>query len=80
MRISVYVPQNAVIEAISPAYRLFKTANDFLVAAGNIPKFEVEYVGLQKKVKANDGEYTVKTDRLLEEVKKTELYLRCMAI
>ena len=73
MRISVYVPQNAVIEAISPAYRLFKTANDFLVAAGNIPKFEVEYVGLQKKVKANDGEYTVKTDRLLEEVKKTDL-------
>jgi transcriptional regulator GlxA family with amidase domain len=73
MRISVYVPQSAVIEAISPAYRLFKTANDFLKASGKKPKFEVEYVGLQKNVKANDGEYTVKTDRLLDEVKKTDL-------
>lgn len=73
MRISVYVPNNAVIEAISPAYRLFKTANDFLAAGGKEPKFEVEYVGLQKNVKANDGEYVVKTDRLLDEVKKTDL-------
>jgi transcriptional regulator GlxA family with amidase domain len=73
MRISVYVPQNAVIEAISPPYRLFKTANDFLKAAGKKPKFEVEYVGLQKNIKANDGKYTVKTDRLLGEVKKTDL-------
>lgn len=73
MHISVYVPQHAVIEAISPAYRLFKTANDFLAAAGKKTKFEVEYVGLQKNVKANDGEYTVKVDRLLEDVKKTDL-------
>jgi transcriptional regulator GlxA family with amidase domain len=73
MRISVYVPNNAVIEAISPAYRLFKTANDFLAASGKKPKFEVEYVGLRKNVKANDGEYIVKTDRLLEEVRRTDL-------
>jgi transcriptional regulator GlxA family with amidase domain len=73
MRISIYVPQNAVIEAISPAYRLFKTANDFLIVSGKKPKFEVEYVGMQKTVKTNDGEYTVKTDRLLDEVKKTDL-------
>jgi transcriptional regulator GlxA family with amidase domain len=72
MRISVYVPQSAVIEAISPAYRLFKTANDFLTASGKKPKFEVEYVGLQKNVKANDGEYSIKTDRLVDEVKKTD--------
>ena len=62
MHISVYVPQHAVIEAISPAYRLFKTANEFLSAAGKKPKFEIEYVGLQKIVKANDGEYSIKMD------------------
>ncbi|HRD44749.1 MAG TPA: AraC family transcriptional regulator, partial [Ferruginibacter sp.] len=71
--ISVYVPQHAVIEAISPAYRLFKTANEFLSAAGKKPKFEIEYVGLQKIVKANDGEYSIKMDKLIEEVKKTDL-------
>jgi transcriptional regulator GlxA family with amidase domain len=73
MRISVYVPKNAVVEAISPAYRLFKTTNDFLTAAGKKRKFDVEYVGLQKNIKANDGEYTVKTDKLLDEVQKTDL-------
>ncbi len=73
MHISVYVPQHAVIEAISPAYRLFKTANEFLSAADKKPKFEIEYVGLQKIVKANDGEYSIKMDKLIEEVKKTDL-------
>jgi transcriptional regulator GlxA family with amidase domain len=73
MRITVYVPQNAVIEAISPAYRLFKTANDFLAAAGKKPKFEVEYAGLQKNIKANDGEYIVKTDHLVNEINRTDL-------
>ncbi|HEY1044870.1 MAG TPA: AraC family transcriptional regulator, partial [Bacteroidia bacterium] len=60
-RISVYVPQSAVIEAISPAYRLFKTANDFLIASGQTAMFQVEYVGLNRSVSANDGEYIVKT-------------------
>jgi transcriptional regulator GlxA family with amidase domain len=73
MRISVYVPQQAAIEAISPAYRLFRTANEFLAAAGKPPRFEVEYVGMQKQVKANDGEYIVQTDRLLDEVAETDL-------
>lgn len=72
-RISVYVPHSAVIEAISPAYRLFKTANDFLIASGKNPAFHVEYVGLMGHIPANDGEYIVKTDRLISEVTETDL-------
>lgn len=72
-RISVYVPQSAVIEAISPAYRLFKTANDFLIASGQTAMFQVEYVGLNRSVSANDGEYIVKTDRLTDEIVSTDL-------
>lgn len=75
MHISVYVPQQAVIEAISPAYRLFKTANEILASVGKKTRFVVEYVGLQKNIKANDGEYTIKTDRLIGEVKKTDLII-----
>jgi transcriptional regulator GlxA family with amidase domain len=74
-KVSVYVPQSAVIEAITPAYRLFKSANNFLQASGRKPLFDVEYVGLQKNIKANDGEYTVKTDRLISEVNKTDLII-----
>jgi transcriptional regulator GlxA family with amidase domain len=72
-KVSVYVPENAVIEAITPAYRLFKTANDFLRSSGEKPLFDVEYVGIKNSVAANDGEYTIKTDRQLKEIKKTDL-------
>lgn len=73
MRISVFVPEQAVIEAISPAYRLFNAANQFLESAGNPPFFEVEYVGMSRDVKVQDGEYTVHTNRLLSEVSHTDL-------
>lgn len=72
-RISVYVPEHAVIEAITPPYRLFKTANDFLRSSGKKPLFEVEYVALKRSIAANDGEYTIKIDRLLHDIKKTDV-------
>lgn len=75
MRISVFVPEYGVIEAITPAFRSFNTANDFLTAFGKKPIFEVEYVGLNQYVPANNGEYTVKTDRLLKNVIKTDLLI-----
>ena len=35
----------------------------------------MEYVGLTKFVSANEGEYTIRTDRLLEDVSKTDLLI-----
>jgi transcriptional regulator GlxA family with amidase domain len=72
-QVSVYVPENAVIEAITPAYRIFKTANDFLKTLGKKPLFNVEYVALKKTVDTNDGEYAIKIDRQLKDIKKTDL-------
>ncbi|TLV03210.1 GlxA family transcriptional regulator [Dyadobacter luticola] len=71
--ISVYVPQKAFMEAITPAYRLFRAANDFAAAAGQGPMFEVEFVGLNKHIKAQEGEYTVHIDKLVSEVEDTDL-------
>ena len=75
MQVSVFAPERGVIEAVTPPYRTFKTANDFLVANGKKPVFKVEYVGLTKFVSANDGEYTIRTDRLLKDVSKTDLLI-----
>ncbi|WP_276090430.1 helix-turn-helix domain-containing protein [Pedobacter sp. JY14-1] len=75
MRISVFVPQYGVIEAITPAFRSFHTANEFLTAYGKAPAFKVEYVGLNEYVPANNGEYTIKTDRLLRDVVSTDLLI-----
>lgn len=73
MRISVFVPEHGVIEAVTPAFRTFHTANEFLTAFGKKPIFDVEYVGLHEYVPANNGEYTIKTDRLLKDVDFTDL-------
>ncbi|WP_246027151.1 GlxA family transcriptional regulator [Sediminibacterium goheungense] len=75
MRVSVFVPEYGVIEAITPPFRSFHTANEFLTAFGKEPVFEVEYVGLHTHVPANNGEYTIKTDRLLKQVEQTDLLI-----
>ena len=75
MQISVFVPEYGVIEAITPPFRSFNTANEFLSTFGKKPVFKVEYVGLNEYVPANNGEYTVKTDRLLKDVAHTDLLI-----
>ncbi|NUY79503.1 helix-turn-helix domain-containing protein [Flavobacterium sp. MAH-1] len=72
-KVSVYVPQSAVIEAVTPAYRLFNTANQFLEASGQEPLFDVEFVGLERHIKAQDGEYTITVSKLLDDVKQTDM-------
>ncbi|HET8803716.1 MAG TPA: helix-turn-helix domain-containing protein [Aequorivita sp.] len=75
MLISVFVPEYGVIEAITPPFRSFNTANEFLTTFGKKPVFQVEYVGLNQYVPANGGEYTIKTDRLLKDVAHTDLLI-----
>lgn len=75
MQISVFVPEYGVIEAITPPFRTFQTANEFLTVSGKKPVFTVEYVGLRDYVPANNGEYMVKTNRLLQEVTETDLLI-----
>lgn len=75
MKISVFVPEYGVIEAVTPPFRTFHTANEFLTAFGKKPVFTVEYVGLKEYVPANNGEYTIKTHRLLKDVTETDLLI-----
>ncbi|RQP12796.1 MAG: helix-turn-helix domain-containing protein [Parapedobacter sp.] len=75
MHISVFAPEYGVIEAVTPPFRTFNTANEFLTAFGKKPVFTVEYVGLREYVPANNGEYMIKTDRLLKDVTETDLLI-----
>lgn len=74
-RICIYVPINGVIEAITPAARIFQTANEFLIANGYPPKFQVELVGLKKTIPLSNGLYSVTTDRLLKDVTTADLFI-----
>lgn len=74
-RISIYVPEQGVMETISPAYRTFTSANDFLQSCGRDPLFEVEFVGLQKQVRVQNGEYILPVHRLIGDVSDTDLLI-----
>lgn len=71
--ISILVPEDAVLASIGDPRYMFTAVNDFLVQAGRDPLFNVQLVGLSKEVRLNNGVFTVHTDALLQDVKKTDL-------
>ncbi len=73
--VSILVPESAVMEAIADPRYLFTAANQFLRASGKDDLFHVELVGQKKEVKLHDDAYSVHTDRLLKDVKKTDLVI-----
>ncbi len=71
--VSILVPETAVIEAVADPHYMFNAVNSFLTAAGKAALFNVELVGLKKEVKLNGSAFSVHTDRLLKDIKKTDL-------
>ncbi|HMS65623.1 MAG TPA: helix-turn-helix domain-containing protein [Ignavibacteria bacterium] len=71
--ISILVLESAVIEAIADPQYLFKAVNQFLVVSGKPALFKVQLVGLSKEIKQENSSFTVHTDKLLKDVKKTDL-------
>jgi len=74
-RISILVPESAVIEAVADPQYMFSAANQFLRASGQEPLFEVKLVGNTNQVFFNNGMYSVHTDMLFDEVDETDLII-----
>lgn len=72
-KVSILVPESSVMQAIADPQYLFTAVNQFLVAAGKQPLFDVELVAAKKEVALNNGMFSVHADRLLKDVKKTDL-------
>ena len=72
-QVSILVPETAVIEAIADPRYMFTAVNQFLMAAGKPALFNVQLVGLTKEIKLENSLFSVHTDVLLQEVKKTDL-------
>ena len=71
--VSILVPESAVLAAIGDPRYMFTAVNEFLISANKAPPFQVELVGESKEVRLNGGLFSVHTDRLLHEVRKTDL-------
>lgn len=73
--VSILVPETAVIEAIADPNYMFKAVNQFLLASGRPILFNVKTVGLTNDVKLDNSLFTVHTDKLIDEVKQTDLVI-----
>lgn len=73
--VSILVPENAVIEAIADPFYMFEVVNQVLESSGKPPFFKLQLVGLSKEVKLNCGLFSVRTDFLLKDVKRSDLII-----
>ena len=72
-RVSILVPESSVMQAIADPQYLFSAVNQFMLANGRPPLFEVELVAAKPEVQLNNGMFSVHPNRLIREVKKTDL-------
>ncbi|MBD1385770.1 helix-turn-helix domain-containing protein [Mucilaginibacter rigui] len=73
--VSILITNEAVLASIVDPRIIFTGVNDFLAAAGKPPAFNLQLVGLHKEVKLHGGLFSVHTDAVLSDVKKTDLII-----
>lgn len=73
--VSIIVPENSVLSAITGPNYLFNAVNLFLQDSGKDPLFKVKLVGLSKEVKLDGGLFSVHSDSLLFDAIKTDLII-----
>ncbi len=71
--VSILAPETAIVEAIADPRYMFNAVNEFLQSTGKPPLFRVKVVGAKKEVRLENSLFSVHTDELLEDVKKTDL-------
>jgi transcriptional regulator GlxA family with amidase domain len=73
--VTILITNEAVLASIVDPRIIFTGVNDFLAAAGKPPAFNVQLVGLEKEVKLHGGLFSVHTDAVLGDIKKTDLII-----
>lgn len=71
--VSILVPESAVLAAIDDPRHVFSQVNEFAKAVGKPAIFDIKFIGLSKEVKLHNQSFSVHTDAILDEVKKTDL-------
>ncbi|MBA2563776.1 MAG: helix-turn-helix domain-containing protein [Chitinophagaceae bacterium] len=73
--ISILVPKGAILGSLEGSRQLLTQVNEFVKAKGAPPLFKVQLVGLSKQTPLSGGLFTVNTDVVLKDVKKTDLII-----
>lgn len=73
--ISIIVPKGAVLGSIEGPRQVFTEANKFIVSLGKPDLCQVQLVGISEQVPACGGKYTIFSDVLASDIKKTDLVI-----
>ena len=73
--VSILIPKGAILGSIEGPRQLLTGVNSYLASMGKPPLFNIELVGLTKETPLIRGMYTIRTDRLLKDVSKTDLII-----
>ena len=73
--VSILVPRGAILGSIEGPRQLLTGVNSYMATMGKPPLFNIELVGLSKETPLVQGMYTIRTDRLLKDVTKTDLVI-----
>jgi len=71
--VSILPLYDATLTSIDSAHQLFSRVNDFMNYQGKPPFYKVEVAGVEKKAKLNNGLYHICADKLISEIKKTDV-------
>ncbi|NML40771.1 helix-turn-helix domain-containing protein [Chitinophaga sp. G-6-1-13] len=73
--VSILVLNDAVMASIVDPHMMLNGVNGFLEDAGKSPAFKLQLLGLTPMVKQYNGLFSVHTDKMLKEVKRTDLVI-----
>ena len=74
-RISILVPERAILGSLEGSRQLFTQVNGFCVQNGQSPLFDVQLVGIKHGTKVSGGLFTVNATHLIDEVYTTDLII-----
>ncbi len=71
--ISILMPHFVNLAGLENARQGFLEANEFLKSQGKAPYFDIQIVGIESEIQINNGQYSVRVDKLTTEIKHTDL-------
>ncbi len=71
--VSILPLYNATLTSIDSSHQLFSRINDFMSYQNKPPFYNIEIVGIATDTKLSNGLYTIRSDKTIEQVKKTDV-------
>ena len=73
--VTILVPKKAILGSIEGPRQLLTGVNGYMASVNKPPLFNIELVGLNKETPLVHGMYTIRTDKVIKDISKTDLII-----